>query len=74
MNVGYKHFWHTDYDLGSYICTVCKITITKQKLFDRLGCDELVHDCLDRIVHDKICKEPEEAKGAPDGSVSEEGE
>ena len=57
---GYKHHWLIDFHRDFYECTVCKTVVTNEALLDAMSCDELVHDCLDRIAKGIVCKEPVE--------------
>ena len=60
MNKGYKHHWDLDFNRDWYRCNVCKASISKDALLDTLLEEERIHDCLDRLANNYICKEPAE--------------
>ena len=60
MNKGYKHYWVLDQSRDWYLCNVCKTAISKNALFDTILEEERVHDCLDRLSQDVVCREAKE--------------
>lgn len=60
--MNYKHYWVLAFDRDYYRCSVCQTSITKEQLFGLMGEEERLHDCLDRIAKDVVCKEVKEPK------------